>query len=103
MPAAEIPAQLEGVMAADVGERVQNLIVILVQDFREPIAVAQVAESADLDVWQPASRRAIGIIDSWNARLRGQILPDEKWLCIHLITRVADLQLINLIGGKRVY
>src|SRR5579864_9563661 len=90
-------------MTADIGERIQKLIIILVQGFGEPIAVPQVIESADLDVGQPARRRTVGIVDSRNAQLRGERLPREKRLRCDLITRVADFHLVNLSAGKRMY
>ena len=80
LAAAQVASHLEGMVTVDVGEGIQQLIVILVQDFREPVAVAQGVQAADLDIWQAAGEGVIRIIDSGNPQLSRKRCPAKKGL-----------------------
>src|SRR5208337_622542 len=101
--APQVASHLEGMTTVDVGEGIQQLIIIFVQDFGEPVAVAQTVQAADLDVGQAAREGVTRIIDSGNPQLGRKLLSFEEGLRSDLVSGVADLQFVDLTGGKRMH
>src|SRR5215472_9023243 len=89
--------------AMNIGERIENLIIVLVQELRKPITVSQVLKSADHDVGQSRRSCVIRLINPRNAELRRKILSYEERSRLHDVARVTDLELVDLVRREGMH